>query len=232
MAQAEAMRLTADLVARAHRIAPDPGPDPRVVPLAEAEREALADRFLAEAGAEPVRVFAYGSLIWRPEIEPAERLRALARGWHRSFCLEITRWRGTREEPGLMMALDRGGACAGLLLRLREETREADLRRLFRREVQSREGIPAQRWIRVETAAGPCRALAFWAGPRGRIVRRRLPPAEVARILARACGHGGSSAEYLYNTVLHLGRAGIRDRNLWRLQRLVAAEIRALHGLS
>jgi len=49
-------------------------------------------------------------------------------------------------------------------------------------------------------------------------------------VLARACGHVGSGAEYLYNTVSHLEEFGIRDRNLWRLQQLVADEIRSIHG--
>ncbi|TIX42095.1 MAG: gamma-glutamylcyclotransferase, partial [Mesorhizobium sp.] len=44
----------------------------------------------------------------------------------------------------------------------------------------------------------------------------------VADVLARACGHWGTGAEYLLNTVSHLEAKGIRDRNLWRLQRLVA----------
>ncbi|TIT47693.1 MAG: gamma-glutamylcyclotransferase, partial [Mesorhizobium sp.] len=56
------------------------------------------------------------------------------------------------------------------------------------------------------------------------------PLENVARVLARACGHVGSGAEYLYNTVSHLEAFGIRDRNLWRLQELVAKEIRSIHG--
>ncbi|TIW30865.1 MAG: gamma-glutamylcyclotransferase, partial [Mesorhizobium sp.] len=56
------------------------------------------------------------------------------------------------------------------------------------------------------------------------------PLENVARVLARACGHVGSGAEYLYNTVSHLEEFGIRDRNLWRLQELVADEIRSIHG--
>jgi cation transport protein ChaC len=47
----------------------------------------------------------------------------------------------------------------------------------------------------------------------------------VADVLARACGHGGTGAEYLLNTVSHLEAKGIRDSNLWRLQRLVAERI-------
>ena len=58
----------------------------------------------------------------------------------------------------------------------------------------------------------------------------KLSLEEVAERLSRACGHLGSGAEYLYNTVVHLEKRGIRDRNLWHLQRLVAAQIGAVDG--
>ena len=50
---------------------------------------------------------------------------------------------------------------------------------------------------------------------------------DTATILARACGHWGSGAEYLMNTVAHLEALGIHDRYLWELQALVAEKIRA-----
>ncbi|MGH6927002.1 MAG: gamma-glutamylcyclotransferase, partial [Dongiaceae bacterium] len=50
---------------------------------------------------------------------------------------------------------------------------------------------------------------------------------EAAAVLSRACGHWGSGAEYLMNTVQQLESLCIHDRNLWRLQRLVAAQIAA-----
>jgi glutathione-specific gamma-glutamylcyclotransferase len=56
----------------------------------------------------------------------------------------------------------------------------------------------------------------------------RLPPEEVARMLAVAAGHLGSGAEYLFQTVKHLDEYGIRDAYLWRLQELVAREIQNL----
>jgi cation transport protein ChaC len=46
-------------------------------------------------------------------------------------------------------------------------------------------------------------------------------------VVAKACGHWGSCAEYLHNTVAHLDEHGIRDRNLWHLQELVAERIEA-----
>ena len=56
-----------------------------------------------------------------------------------------------------------------------------------------------------------------------RVVSRRT--SQVAHTLARACGHVGSGAAYLLQTVAKLEEFGIRDRNLWRLQQLVADEI-------
>ncbi len=48
---------------------------------------------------EPLWLFGYGSLIWKPEIDHVEERVALARGWHRSFCMKMTRWRGTKDSP-------------------------------------------------------------------------------------------------------------------------------------
>ena len=195
-------------------------------PLAEAEQDALAQRLLDQCGAEPLWVFAYGSLIWNPTFDPAETRRATAIGWHRSFCMELTGWRGTPEQPGLMMALDRGGRCDGMAFRLSEANRSAELNRIVRREIVVEEDLDMVRWIKVQTEAGKLRALVFWAGPKpGEGISLKLPLDKVAWVLARACGHAGSCAEYLYNTVSHLEKLGIRDRNLWRLQQLVAQEI-------
>jgi cation transport protein ChaC len=225
------MRLTPEMVRRAFRVEPDPGPGPGFTPADEEESRALAEALLARpeapgAGA-PVYVFAYGSLLWKPDFEVTESLRGTLRGWHRAFCIGLTRWRGSPARPGLMLALERGGVCAGLLLRLPDETLLETLTALFRREIPHREGADMARWSRIETERGPIPAVVFWAGPKGANIEHRLPLPTVAHRLAHACGHGGSGAEYLYNTVEHLEEAGIRDRNLWQLQALVADEIGA-----
>ena len=218
------MRLTPELVARAFRPVPDPGAVEGLVPLDDAEAEAIAARLRAE-GDGPVWVFAYGSLIWNPAFAAAETRRARAHGWHRSFCIDLRTWRGTPEAPGLMLALAPGGACVGIACRLDPETLSADLAGLVRREMPYRELAGNARWITVETRGGRLRALTFYASPVGTRVSHGLPPETVARRLATACGQAGSCAEYLHNTVGHLEAEGIRDRSLWRLQELVAAEI-------
>jgi cation transport protein ChaC len=92
-----------------------------------------------------------------------------------------------------------------------------------------RQNSNAVRWMPTMTAEGPVKALGFWVGPNGERILSKQPLEKVAATLARACGHLGSGAEYLYKTVLHLEEFGIHDRNLWALQKLVASEITALH---
>jgi cation transport protein ChaC len=83
------------------------------------------------------------------------------------------------------------------------------------------------RWITVETASGPVTALTFVMNRASPLYAGRLSLDAVADVLARACGHWGTGAEYLLNTVSHLEAKGIDDRNLWRLQRLVGERIDA-----
>ncbi len=64
-----------------------------------------------------------------------------------------------------------------------------------------------------------CDRAAYYSGD--------LTAEQIATVLARAVGHWGSGAEYLLNTVQQLESLGIHDRNLWRLQQLVAARILA-----
>lgn len=197
-------------------------------PLSDAEFEEVARGFLATLGGRPLWVFAYGSLIWKPAFDHVETRRGRVHGWRRSFCLNITSWRGTAEEPGLMLALDRGGACAGVAYRLPEADQQAAMLRMLYREIAYHEDLPWLRWVTVRTAEGPVRALAFYCAPAAHPDLVRLPLDEQAWRLARAAGYVGSCAEYLYNTVSHLEALGIRDRYLWDLQARVAAEIDGL----
>ncbi|MFB9951437.1 gamma-glutamylcyclotransferase [Rhizobium puerariae] len=225
------MSLTQELVDLCFREEIDPGPPPSWEPLSDEDYMLLADRLTAEVGDEPLWIFAYGSLIWKPGFDSIASARASLYGWHRSFSLRIERGRGTPAQPGLMMMLSRGGRCDGVIYQVAAAEKRVQIERALRREISNLDSLSSVRWLPVRTASGETqRALTFWVGGTSqRIVRPLLPLHEVAPVLARACGHRGSCAEYLYNTVVHLAEFGIRDRNLWRLQELVAAEIRALH---
>jgi glutathione-specific gamma-glutamylcyclotransferase len=104
------MALTPDLVAQVHRVLDDPGPNPNWVYHSEEDYDAVVQTLLTSRPDGPdTWLFAYGSLIWKPEMEHVEIRKGTARGWHRSFCFRIMRFRGTTHQPGLMMSLDRGG---------------------------------------------------------------------------------------------------------------------------
>lgn len=217
--------LSEDHVARATRFVPETHSESHFTRADDTVFGQRTRTILDSRPPGPLLVFAYGSLIWNPTFAAAAQHRATARGWHRQFCMEIRGFRGTPEAPGLMMALMAGGRCRGMALEVAPHQEEEVVDGLVRRETPFVENERDWRWITIDTDAGKTRALVFWAGPTGPSIRRGLPLAAVARQLARACGYRGSGAEYLRNTVLALDAHGIRDRNLWTLQHLVAAEI-------
>jgi glutathione-specific gamma-glutamylcyclotransferase len=220
------LSLTPDHVARIHRTILDPGPEAHIVYHSDADYEAIVRYILASRPTyDEIWLFAYGSLIWKPEVEHLAEQSGVARGWHRSYCFKVTRFRGSREQPGLMMALDRGGQCRGVLYRLDATDLEATLGKLFRREFTSQPPNSMPRWIPVESERGPLSALTFVMNRQSPAYVGKLALEAVADVLASACGHWGSGAEYLLNTVQHLGERGIHDRNLWRLQQLVAERL-------
>ena len=217
-----AVHLTRELIARIPRVSDDPGPAPGY--LTDEERAASLAATLAHPRArEPVWVFAYGSLIWKRGFPVAERRIAALHGYHRQFCLLLKRFRGSPDAPGLMLGLERGGMCRGVVYRLPDHERDEALRAIWAREILTAAYVP--HWADVRTAESPVRAIAFVINRAHERYTGRLGDEAVADALARACGHVGSCAEYLLETVTHLEELGIRDRRLWRLQAMVAARL-------
>ncbi len=227
MAAQRTLSLTAELVARVYRTEADCGPDSDKPVLTEEDYEAAAVDICNQLNGAPLWIFTYGSLSWKPDFEHVEEMTCVAYGWRRSFCLNISRWRACPKQPGLMMALDWGGSCKGVAFRLPSIDTKAQILRLLHRETTHKEGLLSVRWINVRSGQKDIRALTFWARPHAdRYID--LPLQEQAHRLARAAGHFGTGAEYLYNTVVKLEELGIHDRYLWQLQKLVAAEIESL----
>lgn len=219
--------LTPDLVAKVHRAVPEPDPLPPESLLGDADYAPIAERLLTERPGPDLHLFVCGSLLWKPACAIEGEAPALLRGWRRRFCLTLDRFRGTPERPGLMMALDRGGACSGVVQRLAGPDLHDRLMALLRREMVIRPPGNLPVWMTVTTAGGPVRAIGFVAN-RAHPIFVRPTLDETVETLATACGYAGSGAEYLANTVTALDERGIRDTYLWRLQALVAERIRTL----
>jgi cation transport protein ChaC len=171
--------------------------------------------------AAPVWVFAYGSLMWNPEMPFAERRPALLRGWHRSFCLYSPEYRGTRAKPGLVLGLDRGGSCRGIAYRLPQDRLAEAIDLVWSREMTG--FVYHMRPVTVTTPQGGIAAFAFTVRRDSRDYAGRLPPDTIARIIAVSAGDRGTGRDYLANTVRHLEELGIVDGPLHRIAEHVAA---------
>ena len=169
-------------------------------------------------GGGPVWIFAYGSLLWDPELRDAAAEPALLYGYHRSFCLYSYDYRGTAANPGLTLGLDRGGSCRGAALRLPIDA----LDRIWHREMSGRL-VYAARLLRAQTAKGIRQTLAFTALRSCPDYAGSLPLDEAARMILGAAGRRGTCRDYFENTLRHLEQLGLADRALRRLAERVQA---------
>jgi cation transport protein ChaC len=188
--------------------------------LTPEEREASRQSFLAaiEPGSD-TWVFGYGSLMWNPAIHVAETRPGVLHGYHRWFSLSMMMGRGTPECPGLMLVLDRGGSCRGLVHRIAADHVESELRILWMREMLG--GSYRPRWVTVRGAGGPMQAITFVANPAHPRYCGRLPHDSVVERIARAAGNLGTNRYYLFKLVEHLDMLGIADSAMHDLARRV-----------
>jgi len=196
----------------------DPPAGVRVRTDAELE-QSLEDTLRLHDPADDLHVFGYGSLMWNPAMDTVRTSVARVQGWHRRFCLRMLLGRGTVEEPGAMLALDRGGACHGLLFRIEAAKVRAELRLLWRREMLA--GSYDARWIAAHTAEGPVRALTFVANRDHDRYIGAQPIEYVARLVRTGKGPLGTSRAYFECTLEALQRLQIRDRGMKRLQHAI-----------
>jgi glutathione-specific gamma-glutamylcyclotransferase len=167
-------------------------------------------------------VFGYGSLIWRPGFAHAAAHPALLRGFHRRFCIWSRIYRGSPEAPGLVLGLDRGGACRGVAFRVPAPEAAAVLDYLDARENIGDEVVYARRLlpVRLLDSGRTVRAVAYVVERNSRHYCR--PAAEeAARAIARGIGQAGANRDYLLNTVSHLQAMGVRDAGLDRIAALL-----------
>lgn len=160
-------------------------------------------------------VFAYGSLMWRPDFEHAEVRPARLLGWHRSMCILSTHYRGTPDRPGLVLGLDRGGSCLGRAFRVdgRQWPQVRDL--LHARELIT--GVYLPRFLPV--TLDDHRRVPAYAFIVDRDHRQYFagPADEAARLILQGAGPMGTSRDYLASTLAHMDELGVRAGALHRL---------------
>jgi cation transport protein ChaC len=183
-------------------------------------------------GVAPLWVFAYGSLIWKPDFSFDERLPARVHGYHRRLCLWSVINRGTPQCPGLVAGLDRGGSCAGVAYRVPAGAVRAQFAQLWQREMAMNSYEPRLIDCRLpDDSSVP--AVAFVVRPGAPNYAGRLDDRAILEVYARgSCGRYGTSLDYLVATVSGLRAHGIVDQHFERLARAAGADPAAWLGES
>lgn len=188
-------------------------PELRRLVLPDAERTQSLRATLAGAPTDgDVWVFGYGSLIWNPAFHYVEKRTARVHGYHRRFCLWTQIGRGSAENPGLILGLESGGACRGVVFRVAAEAVETELDILWRREMFT--GAYRPTWISAHGSGESVPAVAFVINRENNRYAGRLSDEKIVRHIATAEGPMGPCRDYLFETVNHLAQLGIRDRRL------------------
>ena len=163
----------------------------------------------------PLWVFGYASLMWDPGFDVAESQIATLRGFHRSFCMKSIHHRGSKTDPGLVLALDKqeGAECHGLALRVPDGNERDVVKYLRSRELISSAYV--EHLLGLSLANGTdVTALAYVIDPDHEQYCAGMSLEDQAQIIAKSVGGRGPNTEYLWNTVKQLEKMGLRDDDL------------------
>jgi glutathione-specific gamma-glutamylcyclotransferase len=165
-------------------------------------------------------VFGYGSLMWRPGFAYSFRCKAMLRRWRRSLCIYSHIYRGTPDRPGLVLGLDRGGACPGVAFRVEARLREPTIRYLREREQVT--AVYVELMVPVELESGErVSAITYVADRLHPQYAGRLTREAMLERVRNGSGASGDNADYVTETHDHLLAIGVRDRDLeWLAGRL------------
>ena len=168
-------------------------------------------------------VFGYGSLVWNPGFPFVESHLAVLDGYHRSFCMWSIHHRGTREKPGLVLALDAldGAQCEGVAFGVASDHADQTLAELRERELISSAYL--EKWLNLRLANGEqVEAVTYVVDTAHEQYCGGLAPERQAEVIAAAHGGRGPNHEYLANTARHLRELGLHDDELDWLESRVA----------
>ena len=163
-------------------------------------------------------VFAYGSLMWRPDFAFEEQVKGRLVGLQRSFCVRSVYHRGSYEKPGLVLGLDRGGVCDGVLFYVPPATALQTLNCLRKREQVT--GVYRELYRPVQLLDGSgrvFRALCYVADRGHQQYIGSLSIQRKADIIKRCVGRSGKNIDYFLSTLRHMDELGFYDAELARI---------------
>jgi len=167
---------------------------------------------------EDLWVFGYGSLMWRPGFEFLEQVPARLIGEHRALCVYSFDHRGTPEKPGLVLGLDRGGACRGIAFRVAATRRDDVIDYLRGREQTTHVYREVLRSVWLENEPRERVSALAYVVDRGHVqYAGRLSLQEQLRYVRQGHGRSGNNRDYVLETVRSIEAQGFRDPQLHQL---------------
>ena len=139
-------------------------------------------------------------------------------GEHRALCVYSFDHRGTPEKPGLVLGLDRGGACRGIAFRVAAKLRNDTIGYLRGREQTTNVYREVMRSVWLEDEARQRVSALAYVVDRGHVqYAGRLSLTEQVRYVRQGHGRSGANRDYVLSTVKALEAQGCRDRPLHQL---------------
>lgn len=162
-------------------------------------------------------IFGYGSLMWRPGFEFLASEPALVRGWHRRLCVYSYVHRGTPEQPGLVLGLDRGGSCHGLAFQVAPERWHDTITYLRAREQVTSVYLEKRKPVRLLESGRMVEATTYVVDRDHHQYAGVLEDEDLLRHVVNGQGVSGHCIDYVMSTVDHLRAMKLRDPTLERL---------------
>jgi len=170
--------------------------------------------------------------MWRPDFPYVERVEARLVGAHRALCVYSFVHRGTPERPGLVLGLDRGGACRGIAYRVPMAARADTVAYLRVREQVTSVYRESMRpvWLKGSPERRVM-ALCFMID-RGHVqYAGRLSLEQQLHHVRQGHGQSGANRDYVIATVAALEQLGFRETELHLLaQRLAGTHEAGAHA--
>ncbi len=159
-------------------------------------------------------VFAYGSLIWRPDFPYLHVEPARLEGYHRSLCVLSHKYRGTEDCKGLVFGLDHGGTCQGLAYEVAAETWPETHAYLTARELITHVYLESFLQVHLTASQRRVEALTYVVDKAHWQYAGTLDQAAILSYVRQGHGEAGSCADYVRQTADHLRQWGCADAEL------------------
>jgi glutathione-specific gamma-glutamylcyclotransferase len=159
--------------------------------------------------------------MWNPGFTFQHVQQARLTGFHRRLSVYSNHYRGTFEKPGLVLGLDQGGHCDGLVYKISPSSWTETITYVRARELVTE--IYHEVVLPVQVGKDILHAITYVVDPTHEQFAPEKSVEETLEFIKQGCGISGSCEDYVKNTVLHLRAMGVHEENLERLNLLPKA---------